>query len=282
MITSKITIKATADKIWEALTNKEQMKEWYFDIPDFELMIGTTFNFFEPGGKNEFHHQCTIKEIEPNKKFSHTWTHPELSKGESVVTWFLNEENGITKVVLEHEGVENFADAGPMFVPENYQMGWDGFLGVLKNYMNGVRKHTYEIAINASAEKVWDILWNKQSYTQWTAPFCEGSHYSGEMKQGNRIQFLSPENDGMYSDVIIFKPNENVMFRHIGEVKNGKELPLDEKTEQWTGAYENYILNEKNGVTQLTAEIDLTPEHIKYFEESFPKAMQKIKELAEN
>ena len=154
MIVSKITIKEPAEKIWQALTDKNQMKEWYFDIPDFDLKTGAVFNFYEPGGKNDYHHRCVVKEIEPNRKFSHSWTHPGHSKGESLVTWLLNEKNGITEVVLQHEGIENFADAGAAFAPENYQAGWNGFMSILKNYVYGIRKHTYEIAIKATAGSV--------------------------------------------------------------------------------------------------------------------------------
>jgi len=32
MITSKAIIKEPASKVWQALTDKNQMKEWYFDI----------------------------------------------------------------------------------------------------------------------------------------------------------------------------------------------------------------------------------------------------------
>jgi len=281
MIISKIQIKAPAEKIWQALTDKTQMKEWYFDIPDFELKEGATFNFYEPGGKNEFHHRCVIKEIEPGKTFSHTWTHPDHSKGESRVTWLLNENNGITEVTLQHEGVENFADGGAAFAPENYQMGWDGFMSILKNYSYGIRKHTYEIRINATAEKVWDVLWSKESYPKWTEAFCAGSYYTGEMKPGNRIHFLAPDHGGMYSDVIFFTPYKNALFQHIGEIKNGVELPLDEQTEKWTGAFENYILSEEEGMTTLIAEVDLVPDHVSYFDEAFPKGLQKVKALSE-
>lgn len=114
MIVSNVQIKEPASKIWEALTQTDKMKEWYFDIPDFELKEGSTFNFYEPDGENKFHHQCTIREIIPNEKFSHTWRHPELSTGESVVTWLLSEKNGITDVTLQHQGTESFADAAPI------------------------------------------------------------------------------------------------------------------------------------------------------------------------
>lgn len=86
MVQSSINIKAYADKVWQALTDKNQMKGWYFDIPDFELSKGSIFNFYEPGDKNEFHHRCIIEEIVPNKNFSYTWFHPSHSKGDSLVS----------------------------------------------------------------------------------------------------------------------------------------------------------------------------------------------------
>ncbi|PKP36100.1 MAG: hypothetical protein CVT98_09130, partial [Bacteroidetes bacterium HGW-Bacteroidetes-15] len=162
MIIKRVIIKESASKVWQALTDKSQMKEWYFDIPDFELRVGAIFNFYEPGGDNQFHHRCEIKEIVPSKKFSHTWTHPSHSKGESLVTWMLNEANGKTEVTLQHEGIENFVDGGSAFAPENYELGWEGILSILKNYIYGVRKQTYQIDINASAEKVWDVLINDE------------------------------------------------------------------------------------------------------------------------
>lgn len=123
------TLNATAEKIWHALTDKEAMKIWYFDIPDFELKVGAVFNFYEPGGANKYHHQCTITEIVPNEKFQHTWTHPSHSKGSSILTWNLQQQNDGTIVTLIHEGLENFADGGKDFVPENYEAGWNELVG---------------------------------------------------------------------------------------------------------------------------------------------------------
>lgn len=141
MVSANVIIEDSSLTVWQALTDKNQMKEWYFEIPDFELRVGATFNFFEPGGEKRFHHRCQIKEIVPNKKLSYSWTHPSHSKGESLVTWDLEEVDGTTEVTLHHEGIENFADAGPEFAPENYQMGWDEILSILKNYIHGNRNH---------------------------------------------------------------------------------------------------------------------------------------------
>jgi hypothetical protein len=54
-----------------------------------------------------------------------------------VVTWLLKEENGTTHLTLQHEGIENHADGGPAFAPENYQVGWEEILAALKNYIIG-------------------------------------------------------------------------------------------------------------------------------------------------
>jgi uncharacterized protein YndB with AHSA1/START domain len=67
MISAQTVIKETSEKIWKALTEKDQMREWYFDIPDFELKEGAIFNFYEPGDARQFHHRCQIKEIVPFK-----------------------------------------------------------------------------------------------------------------------------------------------------------------------------------------------------------------------
>lgn len=130
------TINAPIEKVWSALTDKDQMKVWYFDIPDFELKVGNVFNFYEPGENKQYHHRGTIREIIPNKKLQHTWTHPSHSKGESILTWELESLGDKTKVKLTHAGIGNFADAGEGFEKESYEAGWKEIVGEsLKNYL---------------------------------------------------------------------------------------------------------------------------------------------------
>lgn len=127
---------ASAAAVWDALTNKASMKEWYFDIPDFILAEGSSFEFYEPGGANKYLHRCTIKEIIPEKKFVHTWAYPLLGGGESIVTWQLQrEDQQQCSVTLTHEGIENFPDT-PEFVRGSFVMGWSEILGtMLRRYL---------------------------------------------------------------------------------------------------------------------------------------------------
>ncbi len=283
MISSSITIKQPNEKIWAALTQKDAMKLWYFDIPDFVLEAGATFNFYEPGGANKYQHRCTIVEIVPGKKLSHTWQHPSLSKGTSTVTWLLEPAGeGKTNVTVQHEGLESFADAGPDFAPENYKMGWDGLVLMLKNYVNGLQKKKYEVFIHAPALKVWENMWGQEGYGKWTSVFCIGSIYKGELQQGGKIQFLGPDGSGMYSNIVYYKPHTHLFFQHIGEMKNFEEMPVDEKAETWTGSFENYTYTEKDGGTQVVAEVDLSPQHVEMFDSIFPKGLQILKQNVEN
>ncbi len=145
-----------------------------------------------------------------------------------------------------------------------------------------MEKRHYRIEIDAPAEKVWKVLWEKDTYTDWTGVFCEGSYVKSDFTERSRAHFLTPGGDGMYSTVEENKENSVMSFRHIGMLKNGEEMPLDEETKRWSGAMETYRLHEAGGRTVLEVDLDITEEHVGYFDKAFPNGLQRVKELAEN
>lgn len=122
---------APIDKVWKALTDRTEMKTWYFDIPDFVLSEGAVFKFYEPGETKQFLHLCKIIKIIPGELFQHTWTYPDLSKGVSTVTWKLMSLGDRTELILTHEGLENFSDGGAAFARDNYVAGWNEIVCIL-------------------------------------------------------------------------------------------------------------------------------------------------------
>lgn len=76
-------------------------------------------------------------------------------------------------------------------------------------------------------------------------------------------------------------PNEFISIQHLGMVANGVEDFDSPETKKWSGALENYTATESDGVTVLCIEMDTTADHEAYFQETWPKALQKVKELAE-
>ncbi|GAA4733913.1 SRPBCC family protein [Flavisolibacter ginsenosidimutans] len=125
---------APAERIWQALTNKEQMKQWYFDIAEFEPKAGFEFTF---NGENEgtvFVHQCKITEVVPNKKLKHSWAYKDY-EGLSFVTFELFNEGESTRLKLTHEGLESFPQTKD-FKRENFKEGWTYILGTsLNNFL---------------------------------------------------------------------------------------------------------------------------------------------------
>ena len=39
------TYNVSIDKVWQAITDKEKMKQWYFDLSDFKPEVGFEFTF---------------------------------------------------------------------------------------------------------------------------------------------------------------------------------------------------------------------------------------------
>lgn len=112
---------APIDLVWRAITEKELMEKWYFDIADFALEVGHTFHF--EGGEEDkrYMHICEVLEIIPLKKLTYSWSY-EGYPGRSFVTFELTALGEKTLLKLIHKGLESFDH--PDFKRENFQGGW--------------------------------------------------------------------------------------------------------------------------------------------------------------
>ena len=130
-----VKVNAPIEKVWEAITNPNQMRHWCFDIQKESIENGDTFTFYEPGGKNEYLHECLVLDFDENTLFRHTWAYPEISQGSSTVSWDLEKQGDITEVILTHEGTEHLLDAGDVMARENFVEGWSELLRDLKKFV---------------------------------------------------------------------------------------------------------------------------------------------------
>jgi hypothetical protein len=143
----------------------------------------------------------------------------------------------------------------------------------------------FEIAINAPRQKVWNTMLDDASYREWTDVFAPGSYYVGDWGKGSKILFLAPGKEGgmsgMVSKIKENRPYEYLSIEHVGVVQDGKEDTTSESVKGWAGAHENYTFKEVNGVTQVLVDLDSVDEYKEMFQNMWPKALQKLKELAE-
>ncbi|RZK92154.1 MAG: SRPBCC domain-containing protein [Pedobacter sp.] len=139
----------------------------------------------------------------------------------------------------------------------------------------------FKIEIDAPKERIWDILWNDTTYPIWTAIFSEGSRAETDWQKGSKVLFLNAEGNGMISKIADHIPNEYMSIQHLGTYNNGVEDYDSEEVKKWGDAFENYKLSAKDGKSLLSVEMDTDDEYKGYFEEKWPVALVKVKELAE-
>ncbi len=137
----------------------------------------------------------------------------------------------------------------------------------------------FSIEIKASREKVWNTLWEDKTFCDWASIIDEGTYMIGEMKEGNKVQFISSVSGyGVTSLIQKLAPNEFVSFMHVADTKESGE---QEREKEWTGGTESYSLAEKDGVTTLTVELNVPRGQEEMSKVRFPKALKRVKILAE-
>jgi uncharacterized protein YndB with AHSA1/START domain len=114
---------APVERVWQALTNKSALKQWNFDIPEFEPEEDYEFTFNGQHDNTIFIHHCRITQVVDQRRLSYSWRYENVS-GVSYVTWELFPEGTGTRLRLTHEGLERFAHAGPDFARSNFVGGW--------------------------------------------------------------------------------------------------------------------------------------------------------------
>lgn len=145
-----------------------------------------------------------------------------------------------------------------------------------------MKKLEFKTMINASPEKVWEVLLGKDSYPIWTAVFAEGSNVETDWKKGSKAIFLDGKGNGMVSEIAESIPAKFLSIRHLGNVINGEEDLYSEEVKKWAGAYENYTLTEVDGQTEWRITLDTVEDFMDYMMNTWPQALEKVKELAEN
>ncbi len=151
-----------------------------------------------------------------------------------------------------------------------------------------MKKLQFKVNINAPVTNVYDIMLginSKTTYEQWTALFNLTSTYEGRWDKGNKILFVGidekGEKGGMVSRIADIIPNRFVSIQHYGLIKADKEITEGPEVEKWANGFENYTFEEKNGATTVSVDLDTTEDFLDYMNETYPKALDKLKELCE-
>lgn len=130
-----------------------------------------------------------------------------------------------------------------------------------------MERFSLKIEIAADAERVWDVLFQPDSYRLWTAPFAAGSRYEGSFTAGTMIRFVADEHPDCALESLV----ETVRRPEFLSIRHDFGQP----------AYENYTLRPTAAGVELVIEQDLSDEWGEQMKTVWPKALAEVKRLAE-
>jgi uncharacterized protein YndB with AHSA1/START domain len=125
------------DAVWQAITNPDLMRRWYFkQIEDFRPEVGFETQFDIGVGGRIFRHQWKVTDVVPGKSITYTWRY-EGFPGLGTTEWKISKTDEGTKLVLTSTGIESFSQDIPEFTRERGQAGWEYFIREsLPNFLN--------------------------------------------------------------------------------------------------------------------------------------------------
>lgn len=151
-----------------------------------------------------------------------------------------------------------------------------------------MQKLQFKVSISAPVSKIYDYMLgisNKSTYEQWTALFNPTSTYEGSWAKGSKMLFIGTdekgEKGGMVSRIVENIPLKFVSIQHIGLYNGGKEIIEGPEVENWADGYENYSFEESNGISTVIIDLDSIDDFVEYFKQTYPSALEKLKEICE-
>ena len=129
---------ASAEALWRAITDRDQMVQWYFaEISAFAAEVGFKAEFSVDVEARRIIHQWEVTDVVPRRKLSHTWRFESIP-GDGMVTWEVFERGPGSTLRLTNTGLETFPADDPLFTREACEGGWHYFIGErLKAFLDG-------------------------------------------------------------------------------------------------------------------------------------------------
>ena len=126
-ITKEQFIKAAPERVFQALTEKQELERWFVPKAEIELKPRGTFRIEMAPGIGE---HGKVKEVKPSQLFSFTWE--ALSPTPTTLAFELTKEKDGTLVTLTHSGI---GEGEGWDAYTNMSKGWDGHLKDLTSWI---------------------------------------------------------------------------------------------------------------------------------------------------
>lgn len=281
-ITVETVVNAPVEKVWDLWTDPMHVLHWNYASVDWhtpyaenDFKVGGKFLYRmeSTDGKNGFNFAGEYNNIELYK-------HIEYTIGDGRKVWVTFSPKGTGTRVSETFETESVNPA------DRQQEGWQAILDNFKRYAEyRTDIMHFEIEINAETEKVFKIMTDDATFREWTEVFSPGSHFIGSWSKGSKIRFIGTgkngKDEGMIGRIRENIPDRFISIEYFGFIKDGVETMCGPEVDDWQGALENYTFISRTGKTILLVDMDVIPGFSEFFEQQWPKALDKLKEICE-
>src|SRR5437899_105003 len=133
------TFNAPVAKVWKALTDVEEMRQWYFNLKQFKAEVGFEFEFVVEHEGMTYHHLCKVTEVIPQKKLAYTWRYKGHER-DPLVTFELFADGDEARLKLTNQGLETFPKPAA-FARKHFEAGWTAIIdSEMKQFLEGKQK----------------------------------------------------------------------------------------------------------------------------------------------
>ncbi len=136
----------------------------------------------------------------------------------------------------------------------------------------------YKIILNNNVEYVFDKLFDKAFYDEWSKAFDQGSKMAGTLAEGEEVIFYDSKQDGMVALVGKYQVNRVIEFRYLAELMDGKRTEYDDHTN-----FERYTFTSlQDQMVMLDIALNIPDQYAEMFEDMWAKAIVLIQDLFDN
>ena len=137
------------------------------------------------------------------------------------------------------------------------------------------------ILIDASKEKIWEVLLDDQYFRQWSCAFAPGSYADTDWSLNSIAEIKSPSEDGLFGKIILHRPQEAITIKYEGVKINGDKDTTGQEAKNWIGCLETYHISEEGNSCLLSISQDTPKKYVHAFWSNWDEALERIKNLAE-
>lgn len=123
-------------ELWNALTQIDKIRHWYFPLNEFRPEKGFAFSFYGEGSNgSKYLHKCVVTRVEDLHCLQYNWVYEGI-KGYTLLNFNLTGDDMKSALKLTHFGLESFPQNNNDLKKESFEEGWAYIINTsLKGYL---------------------------------------------------------------------------------------------------------------------------------------------------